>query len=249
MKSPPQDLLVGLNPVLEQLRRDPRVIEKLLVAHGAGGRAGEVVEQARQAGILVAREHPRRLDALAGGVPHQGVIAATRRFAYADWHDLVVAKPACLLLADQVSDPRNLGALVRSAEATGVGGVVLPRDRSVGVTPVVAKAAAGATALVPIARVVNLSRALEELKAAGYWVVGLDGDATESVFEFRFPDLCALVVGAEGRGLRQLTRRNCDHLLSIPMRGQVDSLNVSVAAAVAFYERLRQAEAKGERSR
>jgi 23S rRNA (guanosine2251-2'-O)-methyltransferase len=164
-------------------------------------------------------------------------------FPYADWYDLVTRRPACLLLADQVTDPRNFGALVRSADATGVGGVVIPQDRSVSVTAVVAKAAAGATAFVPIARVVNLARALEELQRTGYWIVGLDGAAPRSLFDFSFPDRCALVVGAEGRGLRPLTRTKCDHLISIPMVGGVGSLNVSVAAAVALYERIRQAGA------
>src|ERR1041385_6373169 len=131
-------------------------------------------------------------------------------------------------------------ALLRSAEATGVGAVVIAKDRSVGVTAVVAKAAAGATASLPIARVVNLARAMEELKQAGYWIVGLTGDVPQSVFDFRFPEHCALVVGAEGSGLRPLTRKTCDHLISIPMLGHVESLNVSVAGAVALYERVRQ---------
>jgi 23S rRNA (guanosine2251-2'-O)-methyltransferase len=238
------DWLAGVNPVLEQLRRDPRAIRKVVVARGVSGGAAEVAEQARRAGLEVEREDVRRLHELVRGVAHQGVVALMRGYQYADWHDLVAREPACLLLADQVTDPRNFGALVRSADATGVGGVVIPQDRSVSVTAVVAKAAAGATAFVPIARVVNLARALEELKRAGYWIVGLDGAATQNLFEFSFPERCALVVGAEGRGLRPLTRTKCDHLISIPMVGRVGSLNVSVAAAVALYERFRQAASR-----
>jgi 23S rRNA (guanosine2251-2'-O)-methyltransferase len=235
------DWLAGVNPVLEQLRRDPHAIRKVVVARGAVGRAAEVAEQAKRAGLEVEREDARRLHGLARGVAHQGVVALMHGFRYTEWHALVARQPACLLLADQVTDPRNLGALVRSADATGVGGVVIPQDRSVSVTAVVAKAAAGATAFMPIARVVNLARALEELQRAGYWVVGLDGAATQSLFEFSFPERCALVVGAEGKGLRPLTRAKCDHLISIPMVGRVGSLNVSVAAAVALYERFRRA--------
>src|SRR5262245_63405843 len=229
------DWLAGVNPVLEQLRRDPHAIRKVVVARGAMGRAAEVAERAKRAGLEVEREDARRLHRLAGGAVHQGVVALMRGFPYADWHDLVTRRPACLLLADQVTDPRNFGALVRSADATGVGGVVIPQDRSVSVTAAVARAAAGATAFVPIARVVNLARSLEELRRAGYWIVGLDGAAPRSLFEFSFPEPCALVVGAEGKGLRPLTRAKCDHLISIPMAGGVGSLNVSVAAAVALY--------------
>jgi 23S rRNA (guanosine2251-2'-O)-methyltransferase len=236
--------LAGVNPVLEQLRRDPRAICKVVIARGVSAGAAEVAAQATLAGVEVERDDVRRLHELAPRVAHQGVVALIHGFRYADWHDLVARRPPCLLLADQVTDPRNLGALIRSADATGVGGVVIPRDRSVSVTAVVAKAAAGATAFVPITRVVNLARALEELQRAGYWIVGLEGAAPRNLFEFSFPERCALVVGAEDKGLRPLTRAKCDHLISIPMAGRVGSLNVSVAAAVALYERVRQAGLK-----
>jgi 23S rRNA (guanosine2251-2'-O)-methyltransferase len=236
--------LAGVNPVLELLRRDARAVRKVLIARGAGGGAAEVAKQAALAGVEVEREEAGRLHELARGVTHQGVVALIHGFRYADWNDLVARRASCLLLADQVTDPRNFGALVRSADATGVEGVVIPRDRSVSVTAVVAKAAAGATAFVPIARVVNLARALVELQHAGYWIVGLDGTASQSLFEFSFPEPCALVVGAEGKGLRPLTRAKCDYLVSIPMVGRVGSLNVSVAAAVALYERVRQGISK-----
>lgn len=234
-------LLVGVNPILEQLRRDPRAIQQVLVARGARGGAERVAEAARQAGVRVAREDPRRVRELGGALAHQGVVALRSAGEIVEIEDLVARRPACLLVADQVTDPRNLGALLRSAEATGVGGVVIPRDRSAPVTPVVAKASAGAIAFVPVTQIVNLARGLRELQHAGYWIVGLDGSAPQSLFDFAFPELCALVVGAEGKGLRPLTRASCDHLVSIPMLGHVGSLNVSVAAAVALYERVRQA--------
>lgn len=234
------DWVAGVNPVLEQLRRDPRAIRQVLIGRGVKGGAVEVAAEARHAGLEVSFEDPRRLRDIAGGLTHQGVVALIESFRYADWYDLVARKPACLLFADQVTDPRNLGALIRCADGAGVGGVVVPRDRSSPVNAVVAKAAAGATAFVPVARVVNLARALEEIKRIGYWVIGLDGAAQQSVFAFEFPALSALVVGAEGKGIRPLTRATCDHLLSVPMVGGVASLNVSIAAAVALYERVRQ---------
>lgn len=236
----PDELLVGVNPVREQLRSDPATIRRILVARGAHGGAADVARAARDAGVEVVSEEPERLQSLARGLAHQGVIALRTAVSQEEWHDLIERRPPCVLVADQVTDPRNLGALLRSAEASGVGAVVVPRDRSAALGPVVAKASAGATAFMPISRVVNLARALEQLKQAGYWIVGLDADAPESIFDFEFPDRSAVVVGAEGKGLRPLTRAHCDHLVSIPMLGKVGSLNVSVAAALALYERVRQ---------
>ena len=237
-------LLVGVNAIREQLRRDASAIRRIVIAHGVRAGAAEVAGEAKRAGVEVAHEEPRRLRDLAGDVPHQGVVAFVRAYRYHDWHELLARRPECVLVSDQITDPRNLGALIRSAEAAGVGGLIVPQDRSAPVNAVVAKAAAGATSSLPLACVVNLARALGELKDAGYWVVGLDGAAPRSLFEFSFPDLCALVVGAEGKGLRPLTRSKCDHLVSIPMLGRVGSLNVSVAAAVALYERVRQRQGR-----
>jgi 23S rRNA (guanosine2251-2'-O)-methyltransferase len=239
-----QGLLVGVNPIREQLRRDASAIRRIVVAQGVRSGAAEVAGEAKRAGIEVVHEEARRLRELAGGAAHQGVVAFVQAYRYHDWHELLARRPECLLVADQVSDPRNLGALVRSAEAAGVDGLIVPQDRSAPVNAVAAKASAGATSSLPIACVVNLARALGELKDAGYWVVALDGAAPRRLFDFTFPDPCALVVGAEGRGLRPLTRSKCDHIVSIPMLGRVGSLNVSVAAAVALYERVRQRQAR-----
>lgn len=237
------EILCGLNPVLEQLRRDPRRIRRIRVAQGSGRGSARVAAEARQAGVEVIHDDPRRLEDLSAGVVHQGVIAEIEPHRYAELADVLEARPDCLLVADQVTDPRNLGAMIRSAEAAGAGGIVLPRDRSAGVTAVTAKASAGATALLPVSRVTNLARALEDLKRAGYWIVGLDPQGPRSLFALSFPSPCAIVVGSEGRGLRPLTRSACDYLVSIPMSGRVGSLNVSVAAAVALFERFRQRHA------
>lgn len=233
------EILCGVQPVLEQIRSDPGRIRRIFVIRD-GGPSAAVVEAARRAEVAVVSAGRAELSQRAGGVAHQGIVAEVEPYAYADLEELLGTAPDCLLVADQVTDPRNLGALVRSAEAAGIGGVVLPKDRSAGITPVAAKAAAGATSLVPIARVTNLTRALEELKNTGYWIVGLDAGGKEDLFSFAFPDRCAIVVGSEGKGLRPLTRSTCDHVVAVPMVGRVASLNVSVAAAVAFFERLRQ---------
>jgi 23S rRNA (guanosine2251-2'-O)-methyltransferase len=239
--------LVGVNPVLEQIRRDPAAILQVVIARDARGGASRVAEAARLAGIAVAHEDARRLHEIGGGLSHQGVVARLVRSEIAageDLFDLLARKPQCVLVADQVTDPRNFGALLRSAEASGVGGVIVPQDRSSSVNEVVAKAAAGATAFLPVATVVNLARALRDLKDAGYWIVGLDGDAEQSLFDYEFPEFSVVVVGAEGRGLRALTRSTCDHLVALPMLGRIASLNVSVAAGIALFERVRQRRVK-----
>jgi 23S rRNA (guanosine2251-2'-O)-methyltransferase len=231
--------IFGVNPVLEHLRADPRRVRRVLVAREAGRTAARVLSEADRSGVRTELAERRRLDRLFG-TDHQGVAAEVEGFCYTDWETLRARTPACLLVADQVTDPRNLGALIRTAEAAGVGGVVVPRDRSAGVTAVVVKAAAGASAFLPVARVTNLARALRQLKESGYWIVGLDVAGDRSVFDFGFPERSAIVVGGEGRGLRPLTRASCDFLLRIPQEGRVGSLNVAVAAGVACFEWLRQ---------
>lgn len=233
------EFLTGINPILEQLRQDPRSIRLIRIGRrdGAGDR---VLEAAKAAGVPVVREDPQALRRRAGGVLDQGIVAEIAPFRYAELEDLLEARVDCLVALDQITDPRNLGAIIRSAEAAGAGGVIVPKDRAAGVTAVVARAAAGATAVVPVARVTNLTRALEASKRAGYWIVGLDAEAPVSLFGFDFPEASVIVIGAEGRGLRPLVRSSCDHRLAIPMLGRVSSLNASVAAAIALFERVRQ---------
>ncbi|MBY0277091.1 23S rRNA (guanosine(2251)-2'-O)-methyltransferase RlmB [Candidatus Binatia bacterium] len=178
------------------------------------------------------------IDRLAQGLPHQGVAALGRHPSAWALDDLIAAQPEIVLVLDEVTDPRNVGAILRSAEAAGVGAVVLARDRAPQLTPALVKASAGAVEWVPIVRVVNIVRTLDALRAAGYWTIGLAGESSESLYEKGaipgFP--LALVVGSEGEGMRQLVRRSCDRIVRIPMLGRSSSLNASIAAAVALFE-------------
>src|SRR5262249_53865801 len=194
-----------------------------------------------------------RLAALVDGGVHQGVAARLREFAYASLEDVLARakasdRPPLVVVADGLQDPHNLGAVIRSADALGVHGVVLPKDRSVGVTATVAKASAGAVEHVSVARVTNLSRALEELKEAGLWVAAADPDGEQLLWEARLDGPLAVVVGAEGAGVRPGVLKHCDLRLRIPMGGQVGSLNASVSAALVLYEVARQRALGGGRS-
>lgn len=186
-----------------------------------------------------------RLDELARGGNHQGIVLEITVPRELDEHDLLSAvellsSPALILVLDQVQDPHNLGACLRTADATGVTGVVIPKDQSAGLTPVVAKVACGAADTVPLYRVTNLSRCLDQLKKSGVWVVGAAGDTGHSLFGADLTLPVAVVLGAEGKGMRRLTREKCDFTVAIPMLGKVESLNVSVAAGVVLYEAIRQ---------
>jgi 23S rRNA (guanosine2251-2'-O)-methyltransferase len=230
--------LYGANAVLGLLRSGGPV-QRLLVARG--GRAEDVAAAARRRGVSIAEVDRQELDRTAGTSAHQGVVAVTPPFRYAELEE--IADPACrsALVLDGVQDPRNLGALLRTARAAGVGGVILPKDRSVGITPVVAVASAGNLFGLRIARVPNLVRAMETLKQAGFWMIGLTVDAPTPVFALDVPNRPALVVGGEGDGLRSLVRRTCDYEVAIPMAPGVESLNVSVATGVALFDVLRRA--------
>lgn len=247
MDKPTRPLVIfGVNAVLEKLKSAPAEIFELILSDGREPRArlAPVVEEARRLGLPVRTVDPRKLDALTGGGLHQGVAAATAPYAYLPLDGLLdemKAGPARVLALDGLTDPMNFGALLRSAEGAGVAHVIIPKDRSVSVTPVVVKASAGAVNHLKIHRVANLTRALQDLKEAGCWVVGLDAGAPETIYDRRFPDRVAIVLGSEGGGMRPLVRRQCDFLVSIPMLGRVASLNVSVAGGVFLYELARQA--------
>lgn len=243
--------LVGRHAVLEALRAG-RPVSRVLVsrtAHGAGP-LKEIFETARRRGVPVQTVDPRRLEGLAGGLPHQGVAAMTAIQSLVGLDDVLeVARrrgeQPFLIVLDGIEDPHNLGAVIRTAEAAGAHGVVIPRRRAAGLTPAVARASAGATAHLAVAGVGNLTAALEELKRAGVWVVGADPEAAERYDDGVLEPPVALVVGAEGRGLHRLVRDRCDRLVRIPLRGQVRSLNVSVAAALLLYEVARRAPRAG----
>ena len=238
-------LLYGIHPVLEKLRTAPGDIVEVLLVSGRRGAALRRVEQAaRQERCRVSEIDARALSALTRGAPHQGVAARAAPFAYGSFEVLLAAPepaaPDCVLFLDGVVDPRNLGGILRTSEALGVGHVVLPRDRAAGVTGAVVKASSGAAHHVEVYRVPNLLRALTALREKGYWLVGLDAHEESTVWDRAYPEKLAVVLGGEERGIRPLIRRNCDYLVSIPMRGRVGSLNVGVAWGVFACELARQ---------
>jgi len=239
-------VIYGVNPVRELLRSDAEVAELWLVEGGTRGAAFAELERLARRGDAKVRAAPRaKLDRLAGTDRHQGVVAVVADFRYADLDELLAAaqasgRPPLLVVLDGVEDPHNLGAIIRSAHALGAHGVIIPKDRAVGVTPAVAKASAGAVERCPVARVTNVAQCLEALKEAGIWSVALAADADRPLGAMDLKGPTALVLGSEGEGLRPLVRKTCDLAAKIPMTGDLDSLSVSASAAVALYEAARQ---------
>ncbi|MEA3134329.1 MAG: rRNA (guanosine2251-2-O)-methyltransferase [Gammaproteobacteria bacterium] len=208
-------------------------------------RARDLRERATAAGVRIQAASSESLAKLVGAVAHQGAVAAVRPLKAWDEHDLIenltqISGDPLLLVLDGVTDPHNLGACLRTADAAGVHAVIIPKDRSAGVDGVVRKVAAGAAEFVPVAAVTNLARALDLLKERGIWVVGTDAEAAQTLYHADLKRPLGLVLGAEGSGMRRLTRERCDFVVRIPMAGQVESLNVSVAAGVALFEARRQ---------
>ena len=247
------DVLYGVHPVAEALKAGRRRFDHVMVStERHDERLARLVADCRQAGVRVRQEPREHLTHLAGTTAHQGVVAVVRPQEALAIEDLFTApdpSQARLLLAlDGVEDPQNLGALLRVADGAGVDGVVLTERRAAPLSPVAVKASAGASEHLRIARVVNLVRALEDLKEQNIWVIGLDERGTSDYDEFDFSGDCVLVLGREGAGLHDLVRRTCDHLLRIPMAGGVSSLNVSTAGAVVLYEAARQRRAATRRS-
>ncbi len=247
--------LSGFHAVEEALRAG-RALERIVIASGRrGARLEELVRLARQRGVPVRFEAREQVDRLAGSREHQGIVAlaaAQQALALEDLVTKVAAqsaqqeRSALLILLDGIEDPQNLGAVVRTALAAGAGGVVIPERRAAGLTETVARASAGALAHLRVARVTNLVRAMEQLKEAGYWLIGLDERAEKSYTEVDFTPPVGIVLGGEGKGLHELTRKCCDFVVSIPTSGPVRSLNVSVAAAVVLFEAVRQRKRKKE---
>ena len=249
-----RDQIEGRNPVREALRAG-RPIRRLLVAEGATARGplAEIIASARAAGIRVDRVPRERLDGMAASRAHQGVIAEAEGFRYRPWQDALSlaverGQPPLLLALDGITDPGNLGALLRSAEASGAHGALIPARRSADVTPVVEKASAGALEHLILDRVPNLERALAELRSKGLWVVGLDGGAEGTIWTCELlTEPVVLVVGAEGHGLGRLIAERADALVRIPLGGRIASLNAASAGAVALFEAARRRHS--ERSR
>jgi 23S rRNA (guanosine2251-2'-O)-methyltransferase len=240
------NLICGVNPVLEALAAGTRHFDRLLVVKGLRGkRLAEAIRRATRLGIPIRFEMRETLDRHAGGVPHQGIIALVSEKPVLSLESLLadVREPALLVVLDGVEDPRNLGAVLRTVEAAGADGVLLPERHSAGLSETVARSSAGAIEHVKVARVGNLVQALEALKQRNIWVVGYDAAGSERWDAVDLTRPVALVLGGEGRGMRRLVREHCDHLVSIPHFGHVTSLNVSVAAGVALYEAVRQRRA------
>ena len=242
-----QRTIAGFHAVTARLRHAAGRIEAIYVdARRHDARMQQLLQRARAAGVRVIAADAARLQGMAGDVPHQGVVAICQPVAAAHTLDEVlanVARDTLVLLLDGVTDPRNLGACLRTADAAGASAVIVPRDRSAALTPIVAKAAAGAAEAIPLITVTNLARAMDDLKEAGVWIAGAASDAQKSLYELDLSGPLAWALGAEGGGLRRLTRERCDWLARIPMAGHVESLNVSVAAGICLFETLRQRSA------
>lgn len=240
--------LAGFHAVTARLRHAPESIDAIYVdGERRDGRMQQLLDRARAAGVRVTVSDGERLQRMAAGSTHQGVVAVVGDVNVARSLDDVLAAVGArtlLLLLDGVTDPRNLGACMRTAEAAGAQALIVPRDRSASLTPVVAAAAAGAAETLPLIAVTNLSRAMEEMREAGIWIVGAAGEAERTLYEIDLTGPLAWALGAEGQGLRRLTREKCDWLARIPLQGHTESLNVSVAAGVCLFETLRQRQAR-----
>ena len=237
----PEDVLIGRNAVTEALRAG-RGINKILLAEGdKEGSVSEILALAKERGIVIQSVERSKIEAVAGGLRHQGVLAYVAPVAYAELEDILKAaaekgEAPFLLLLDELEDPHNLGALLRTADATGVHGVLIPKRRSVPLTATVAKTSAGAIEYVPVARIGNIAQTLKKLKEQGFWVAGADMDGSQSYYEADLTGPLVLVVGSEGRGMSRL----CDFIVQMPMVGRINSLNASVAGSILMYESMRQ---------
>lgn len=228
------DRIYGQHTVAAWIEAQPARLRTLFFDADGGDPVRRIVARARAAGVAVQALPGDAIAERAGGRRHQGLVADCSPFPYAEVEAVLAPRPRLLVVVDQLHDPHNLGAILRSAEAVGAGGLIAPKDNCVGVTAVAEAAAAGTSAWLPVARVTNLARALTRLKEAGYWIVGLSAAAGSDIFAFDAPEHVALLVGGEA-GLRPLVARQVDFELAIPMRGHAESLNASVAAAVALY--------------
>lgn len=240
-----EEIIYGLNPVMEALRGKRRAFE-LFVAGTSGDRRFEkLLLLAKERTVPLRQREKSDLSRLCGTDHHQGVALRVEAFAYAGMDDILErwrgsGECGLIVVLDGVQDPHNLGAVIRSAACAGVHGVIIAKDRAVGVTAVVEKSSAGAVETVPVAQVANIAQALEELKREGFWIYGAVGEASSSLYDQDFRGNAVVVIGGEGEGIRPLVRKKCDFLISIPIRGGVNSLNASVAGGVILFEMVRQ---------
>jgi 23S rRNA (guanosine2251-2'-O)-methyltransferase len=238
------NVIFGINAVAEALKARGRAFQWVGMAKERDDlRLQKLIQECRQNNVPVKFMPRTELDRMAGTGSHQGVVAVTSQKQYNDLDDLIAAKRSdysLIVVLDGVEDPHNLGAILRTADATGADGVVIPERRAAGITGTVVKSSAGASEHLPVAKVTNIARTLEDLKTKGLWMVGLDERGKQNYDEVDYKMDCAIVLGTEGKGLHDLVARKCDFLVSIPMLGKVSSLNVSVAAGVVLYEVVRQ---------
>lgn len=241
-----EDKIIGRNPVLEALRSG-REMDKILVKKGRfEGSIVPIIKKAKQQGIIIQEVERQKLDQLSEGKNHQGIIAFVSAHEYVSVSDILERAQGTapfILLCDKITDPHNLGAILRTANAAGVHGVIIPKRNSVGLNSVVAKTSAGAIEYTPVARVTNLVQTMQQLKEAGLWIAGADMDG-EPMQKANLTGPLGLVIGSEGEGISRLVKEHCDFLVQIPMLGEISSLNASVAASVLMYEAVRQRSEK-----
>lgn len=239
-------VICGINPVLEVFHSHPAMLEKVIVAEGRGGQeVQKIVKLAADHGVPVELCGREKVDKLALRQVHQGILGLCREHAYATVDDVIAsrregAKYDLVILLDSVTDPQNLGSIIRTAHCCGANGIIIPQNRAASVTASVAKASAGASYLLPTAMVVNLVRTIEYLKKKGFWIYGAEAATDCDIYSLDYEGPIGLVMGSEGQGIRPLVRKTCDYLISIPMRGQIASLNVAVATGVILCEIIRK---------
>jgi 23S rRNA (guanosine2251-2'-O)-methyltransferase len=234
-------MICGVHAVYEMLVAGNAPVERIHILRDAKlPRLKQILDLARERGVPVRREERAVLDKIAGGLVHQGIVAIASEAAYSSFERLFESPLPCVVVLDGIEDPHNLGAVIRTAEASGVAGVIVPERHSAPLTAVVAKASAGALAHLPVIRVGNVATTLDQLKKKGMWVVGVDEEGDRIWTDFDYTSPVALVFGGEHKGLRRLVREHCDVVVRLPMLGKIESLNVSVAAGVVLYEVVRQ---------
>ena len=236
-------LIYGINAAAEAVRAHPERIERILVDRGQRNpRIGEIIAEARKKHIQISFEERAWLDRKVGGERHQGILCHIAEADMLDADEIIAGakSPGLLAILDGIEDPHNLGAIIRSAEASGLDGIFIPKNRSAGLSPSAVKASAGAAAHAKLAKITSVAQFIESIKKKGYWIVGLEADAGKPIWETDLTMPTAFILGGEGNGIRRLVKEKCDFLVSLPIHGSVNSFNVSVAAGIAFYEALRQ---------
>jgi 23S rRNA (guanosine2251-2'-O)-methyltransferase len=238
------ELIFGVNPVKESLQGTRGAFNLYVQISASDHRVEKIIKLAEDRGVAVHRREKIDLTKMCASSHHQGIALEVEPFRYAELDDLLASSsqsgtPGFLLVLDGILDPHNLGALIRSAACAGADGVIIPRDRACGVTAAAEKASAGAVETIPVAQVTNIVQALETMKKGGYWVYGLAGEVSQSLYDLKFSGSSVLVIGGEGEGIRQLVRKQCDVIMSIPQYGGVSSLNASVAGGIALFEMAR----------